>query len=528
VASRPATRVSPQRLSPSLAAAAQALEWLPALTAAVYVGLVAVSFPALTRALSWNSDAAGAFVIGELAHAHDAVEIPRFGWWSSLWWLLATRGLPGHEHLWEATGYVFALATAALVGWATARVAGRWAGATAAATTVVVGPKTLTSLLTVNFHTSTPFTAAILALYVTVLTRRRSWALAAAVGVVAGVNAASDRLLWIAGIAPFAIAAAVVAVAGKRRDAAERAAVVLGIAAVCSVVTDRVMSGLGFHVIPAGVQPVGLTGLLDNLDELGKSIALVVGANFLSYPTYPADPLRYLVALLGLLAVAAALFTAVTITRRRSEPILLAYAWFWASTAVLVTGAYWVSNLASSGGPGGGLNYMLTLPAAAGVGVALVARGSPARRLAVGAAITVLGAVNIAGIANGRAEEPVSAQGAGPKIVRLLERKGLTHGYAPYWDAQSLTWHSGTKVVVAPVRACNAPPNTLCRERFFTIGSWYEPRSGPSFLVVDAAAGLWKKPSPALGRPSEVHRFTEDADVIVYVYPYDIARHIAR
>src|SRR5438093_10956439 len=221
---RLALRISTRRL-PTTLVAARTIEWLPALSAVAYVVLVAVRFPTLVRALYWDSDAAGAFVLGELLRGHGTVEIPRFGWWTSLWWLLATRELPGHAHLWEATGYVFALATVALVGWATWRVAGRWAGVTAAAAAVVVGPKALTSLLTVNFHTSTPFTAAVLAFYLVLLARSRSWVLAVAVGVLAGVNGASDPLLWIAGIAPFGLAAGFLARATKRREIAIRAAV---------------------------------------------------------------------------------------------------------------------------------------------------------------------------------------------------------------------------------------------------------------------------------------------------------------
>src|SRR5437588_3104780 len=143
------------RRLPRSGVAARSLEWLPALTAVGYVAVVVARFPGLVRALYWNSDAASAFVFGGLLRGDGPVEIPRFGWWTSMWWLLATRDLPGHEYLWEITGYAFVLATAALLGWATYRVAGRWAGLAAAATVVVVGPKALTSLLTVNWHTST-------------------------------------------------------------------------------------------------------------------------------------------------------------------------------------------------------------------------------------------------------------------------------------------------------------------------------------------------------------------------------------
>jgi hypothetical protein len=510
---------------PRSTAAARAIEWLPALTAAAYVAVVAAKFPALGRALYWNSDAAGAFVLAELVPGHGTVEIPRFGWWTSLWWLLATRGVPGHEHLWEATAYVFAVATAAIVGWATSRVAGRWGGVTAAAATIVVGPMTLTSLVLVNFHTSTPFTAAVLAAYLVLLARSRSLLLASLVGALVGVNAASDPLLWIAGVVPFVVGAGVLAFATKARDVASRAAVTLGVAVVSAVATDAVMRSSGFHVIPVGLRPADVSDLFSNFMAVGKSIALLYGANFVSRPTYPSDPLRYAMALFAFAALAATLLAAARLSIRRSEPMTWAYACFWATAAVLISIAYWTSSLGSGGGFAGGLNYMLTLAPAAGVGIVLVARGSSKGRIAASLAIGAVGAVNMSGVAHGRAELRFPAGVYGPQIIELLEREDLTRGYASFWDAQSLTWKSGMRVLIAPVKSCDARGSgALCRVSFFTIDSWYEERPGRSFLIVNPLQGFRTKPPAEYGRPSEVKHL--GSDVTVYVYPYDLARHI--
>jgi hypothetical protein len=485
--------------------------------------LVVARFPALVRALYWNSDAAGAFVLAELIPAHGTVEIPRFGWWTSLWWLLATRGLPAHEHVWEATAYLFALATAAIVGWATARVAGRWGGVTAAAATIVVGPTTLTSLMLVNFHTSTPFTAAVLAAYLVAIARSRSWLLAGLVGALVGVNAASDPLLWVAGIAPFVLSAAVLAFATKRREVASRAAVTLGVAVGFAVATDRMMSSFGFHIVPVGLQPARFADLASNFMALGKSMALLFGANFLSRPMYPGDPLRYAVMVFAFAALAATLVAAARLSVRRSEPTVRAYACYWAMAAVLISVAYWTSNLGSGGGSAGGLNYMLTLAPAAGVGIVLLAAGSSKGRIAASLAIAAVGAVNISSIAHGRAETLFAPRIYGPQLIQLLERKHLTHGYASFWDAQSLTWKSGMRLLIAPVFTCE-PSGALCRDPFFTIDSWYEQRPGRSFLIVNAFQGFATKPPAEYGFPSEVDHL--GSDIAVYVYPYDLAQHI--
>ena len=505
-------------------AAWRALEWLPGITAVAYVLVVLVRFPTLVRGLYWSSDAAGAFVLGELVHGHGQVEIPRFGWWSSLWWLVATRRLPGHEHLWEATGYVFALATVVLVGSATWRVAGRWAGVTAAAAAIVVGPKTLETLLTVNFHTSTPFSAALLAAYLVFVTRHRSWILAGVVGVLAGVNAASDPLLWIAGLAPFAVGAAVFALASKRLDVALRAAATVGMAAVTAITVDRLMSVLGFHVIPVGLQLAGFAELAPNFIALGKSIAMVFGANFLSHPTYPGNPVRYLVALIGYGALAAILLAALRLAIRRPQQVVTSYAIFWATGAIFVSIAYWASNLGSGGGPGGGLNYLLVLAPAAGVGFALLGAASSRGRIVVGLAVAAVGATNIWSLTYGQVVPHAGAEANGPQIVRLLERKHLIHGYAAFWDAQSVTWNSGMRVLVAPVQPCSPQTTALCRHPFFTMASWYQERPGRSFLIVDPNIDVRTKASPALGRPSETYHL--DSGVVVYVYPYDLARHV--
>jgi hypothetical protein len=491
-----------------------------------YVLVVAAKFPTLVRAVYWDSDAASAFVLGSLLRGHGTVEIPRFGWWTSMWWLLATRALPGHRYLWELTGYLFALATAALLGWATARVAGRWAGMAAASTAVIVGPKALNSLLTVNWHTSTPFTAVVLAAYLVGLRRTSSWLLTIAVGVLAGANAASDPLLWIAGIAPFAVGAGVLTLRTRRRDVATRAVLLLAVVAACSVATDRIMSGLGFHLIPVGVQFARAGDLVSNFIKLGKSIALAFGANHFFPGVYPSPPLRYAITLLAFAGLAATLVAAVRLTVRRRDPSMQAYACYWATTAILLGLGYWATNQGTGVGAGGGVNYVLSLPAAAGAGVALTAARSSLGRAAVGLVIAAVGVVNIAGITAGRAEEKAGARLYGPEIIGLLERKGLTHGLGPYWDAQSLTWKSGTRLLVAPVQQCPRQGRALCEFPYFTIASWYEPRPGPSFLIVDPPSGLSSKPPSTIGRPSEVDHI--GPEVIVYVYPRDIAPYIRR
>src|SRR5262249_53923823 len=162
--------------------------------------------------------------------------------------------------------YVFCVAGAAAVGWATSRVAGRWAGVTAFAIAIVVGPYALRSQLTVIFHVLPPFTAALLAAYLVVLARRRTRSmLAVAVGVVAGVNAASDSLAWPAAVVPFAVAAAMLYAVTRRASIAVCAGALLSAAVISAIATDVVMRRLGYQVIGLELTRAHVSSLPGNI-----------------------------------------------------------------------------------------------------------------------------------------------------------------------------------------------------------------------------------------------------------------------
>jgi len=490
-----------------------------------YIACVAVSFPGRVERLYWNTDAAGAFVLAQLYHLHHTVVIPRFGWWTSLWWLLATRHLPGHVQLWEATGYVFAVATAAIIGWATARVAGRGAGLLAAGCTVVVGRAALSSLMIVNFHTSTPFMAAVLGAYLVVLVRVRSWLLTAGVGVLAAVNTASDPILWIAGIAPFAAGACALALLSRRRDIALRGALVCGITIAGVITTDQVMSAIGFHIVPVTVQLAGLADVVPNFVKLGKSIALLFGANHYFPGIYPSTPLRYAITFIAFAGLATTLIAAGRFLLRRSQPEATAYACYWAVSALLVSLAFWLTNIGTGVGYTGGVNYLLALVPATGAGVGLLTARSNVGRIAAGLAIAFVGTINMVGIVNRHRHISAGAGAYGPQIIRFLERRGLKHGYAGYYDAQSLMWKSGLRMVIGSAQACPDQVH-LCKIPDFTIDTWYKARPGPTFLIVDPPQGLAFKPPPTLGRPSEIRRVGPQA--VVYVFPRDVISPLVR
>jgi hypothetical protein len=505
-----------------------ALLWAPALTAAVYLTTVLLMSSHLVRALYWDTDVAAPFVLAERLRGEGAVYIPHYGSWSLLWTLLATRGLPAHNRLWEAIGYPFAIATACLLGWATARAAGRWAGVTAATTSLLIGPVALRSLLTVIYHVSTPFTAVVLGAYLVTLTRDRFRPLpivaAAAVGLLAGVNAASDPLLWAAGIAPFAIAAATLVASSRNVIVALQASITLFVAVSSAVATQVVMQRFDFHVVGLDLRTIEVGSLPTGLTHLARMVALLGGANYAVPGPYPPEPLRILVALLFIGAVAAAVIAAFQYLARHAEPIPLAYACYWAAVATLLCVSFVVTPNAVALGAGS-MNYLLTLAPAAGAGLALLAAGSRPKQLAVAFAVVIIGTTNIASLIEGKANTPKGAIGTyEPQLVRLLENRGVTRGYAGYWDAQNLTWQSGMRLLVAPIARCdNRREARLCSFNFSTIASWYEEHPGPSFLIVDPGTAFITSAPPIVRESTAFYRF---GPLTVYVFPYDLARHI--
>ena len=111
-------------------------------------------------------------------------------------------------------------------------------------------------------------------------------------------------------------------------------------------------------------------------------------------------------------------------------------------------------------------------------------------------------------------------------MLALLERRGITRGYGGYWNSHGLTWRSRFRVFVAPVSQCGPTGRQLCRSNITTIDSWYEPRPGPSFLIVDPSGIFVTRPwSPAGARPTEVHRFGR---ITVFFYDRDLAEQIER
>jgi hypothetical protein len=496
------------------------LRWLPAVAWAAYLAMFAVLGSRIADNVWWDTDASGLFTVVERLRGSGPVYTAHSGEWTALWWMLATRALPWHTGLWEASSYVLATGAAVLLAWVTGRVAGGWAGVTAGAiATVIAGPFTLRALVSPSAHVL-PAVGAVFLGAMVVFLARMNWWVAALVGLVAGATAASDPLLWFAGVIPFAFAGALLAWTTRRQDIVVRTGITLVVTTLSTIATNVVMHALDFHAVTLDVGLESLRDLPSNVVHLGRMIALLGGANYAVPGAYPREPLRVVLALLVFAAVAAPVAAAIVATIRRNQGTALAYAWYWAAAAVVLCFVFVATPNAADLGPKSS-NYLLTLAPAAGVGIALLAATSQFRQVVAALAVATIAGINIASIVDGRAEEGSLVKQYEQPIRRILERAGVTRGYAGYWGAQNLSWQSGMRLLVAPVSSCG---DQLCPNSFFTIRSWYELRGGPTFLLVDPTVNFIEAPPFAAGAKA-THAL---GPMTLYLFDYDIARHVRR
>ena len=491
-----------------------------------------------------NPDAASGPVIGELfgaapSRAHEVRGT--FGWYATLLFYLATKWLPYHRQVWEAAPLAMALAGAGLTAWSVSQVATRWAASVTAVLLVCTSPVTLRLELATTQHAPAWFSVVLLGAFAVWLElesqRARRWPVIAVlvllVGMIVGVNAASDPLLSIAGVAPFAlavIAARVFAPGPHRTRALWSGAATLVVTGVTWGITALVMSALavarepGLHTTRIAIGHKNI----ENFTLWWKSIATIGNGDYFGRPLSPGTVLLFLCAVISIAAVVLIPWLGWRQLRRRAttgETGITAFYVFWCSSAILLPLAFLFSAYPGDIHSG---RYLLGLLYAAAAVVPAAAAGRVWARALVLActcafALSAVVAISDRGpVPAPQANSPVTTQVAG-QIARIAGRKHLSVGYSGYWDAAPITWATGFRVHVYPVSVCDQRKH-LCRFDLHFISSWYSPRAHTgSFLLTDPElANVWTR-TPDLGHPSSVYRLGR---VTMYVYPYDLAKRI--
>lgn len=525
-------------------AGASRLVWVPAVAGPAALVLVLAQFDRLTPAVSWNSDAAAPALLAESLATSGTGEPTVLGDISSFSTLLffrATHALPNHRAVWEAAPYVLALAGVALLAWVSFRLAGVWAAAMTSALGLAVSTDVLFTQIAPAFHGTTWFSVAVLLAFLIALAgehirgRAATIAAVAGVGVVVGLNLASDPLLAVVGVVPFCFAAVAIfrlhPGQGTRRllrlggavvsTAAASAIVTVAAMSVADLSTNRSFSGDGY---------VTFTSPHDMAVQAGQVwrnlLALTGAADGGALPDawyrWPAA-----IAVLGTLVVVPWIAVR-TLRRSAALPAPEGAFWlFWSAATVLLVVAYVVSGIPN---PETGITndrYLvpLMLMVASALPIAGSRPGAGRALAAVGAAcIAALGLADIAGADLADRREVLPHARFAPQIERWLTDRSVTHGFSDYFDSLSLTYN--TNLTVRAVQACDTG-EWLCVSPINARRSWYTPRpSGASFLLINPVFGTGREvaaalPGADLGRPQERRSF---GPIEVLIYDHDIAR----
>jgi len=535
----------PARVQASARSPQRLWRWAAVPFGVLYLIFLAIQFGDVISATNLDADAVSAPVIGQLfgaAGPHANVVLGEFGWYATLLFELATKWLPAHIQVWEAMPYAMALAGAVLAAWSVWQVAGPWAASLTAVLLVCAAPDTLHLLLSMTQHAPDWFCLALLAAFLA-LVQRRALALrpivlvpvSLVVGVVVGVNAASDPLLVLAGLVPFVLAVltAAVLVRGPGSVRALRIALAtLVVTGVSWVLTLVVMSAL--RVAPeAGVHTTTLATAAKigtNLRLWWQSIAVLGNGDFFGLDVSFVSVLAVACAALSIGAVVLLPRVGWRALRLRADDAAspeasarLAFMVFWCSSAVVLSAAFVLSATPVDIHAD---RYLVGLIYAAAAVIPVIAAGRVRTEAAAVAGTCVFALSGVIGMAKGTVTNDINrfpTAAVANQVWRLAVADHLQSGYSGYWDAAPITWASRFRVRVYPVSVC-AQNAHLCPFDLHTISSWYTPHPGVrSFLLTDSAIPLVPSPTPDLGRPSAVYRV---GNLTMYVYPYDLAARI--
>ncbi|MGZ4245595.1 MAG: hypothetical protein ACXVSE_15015 [Solirubrobacteraceae bacterium] len=440
--------------------------------------------------------------------------------------------------------YAMALGGAALAAWSVWQVAGRWAASITAVLLICAAPATLHLLLSMTQHAPDWFCLGLLAAFLIVLERRAAALQSSTiapfvliVGAIVGVNAASDPLLLISGLVPFALALLTthwLARGPQSAGALKVGLATLAMVGVTWVGTDVLMAAL--NVAPeSGIDTTVLASagkIGANLRLWWQSIAVLGNGDFFGRDVTFASVLAVACAALSIGAVSflpraawLELRTATASRARAQAPERLAFLVFWCSSATLLSLAFVLSATPVDIHAD---RYLVGLLYAAAAVIPVLAAPWVQTQAVVlaGACIFALGGVISMG--NGtvtRNTEGFPTTGVADQIARIAAANRLTIGYAGYWDSAPITWSTGTRVQVNPVSVCDQNAH-LCRFDLHVISSWYTPRPGlRSFLLTDPSLSNLSVPTPDLGPPTATYRIGR---ITMYVYPYDLASKIRR
>lgn len=544
----------------------RAVAWLrlaPWLGVVAYAAVLARRVPSLVHDTA-TSDSVGTMLVAQRlpsAPPGSTVTLGNAAHYTTLWFDEATRGLAHHRAIWEAMPYVAALLGLLILVETVRRLAGRQAALVCLAIGIATPPLLLLPQFAQAFHGLTVLNGIVLgALLVWLARTPRPTAVhvlagAEAIAVLTGLGLASDLLLLVTGILPFALA--LVVLAWHRRDRRGRELLVVGGAVVLVSVVAGGLTALAMH--RGGYDTIGVSQgvatpgqFKSNASLLGQLVLDFGNGRLTLHDLGFLGPARLLLGVIALVGALVPLWVLERVVRgrggaaaaspardapheqgddvppaeERNEDAVRLFLSYWGFVALLLLIVFLFSRIPVDRSS---MRYLVSgFMAVAATVPFLTLRGRTTAAL-VALAVTVNGVLGALVLQRATLDDFDVLQQHPDGLVAALEAHGLHHGYAGYWQANLITWDSDGAVQVASVQQrpeCHAgAPGWFCPYRFFSVSDWYAPQPGPSFLIREIGGVYVPDPPPSSVRPTSVFSYDRFA---IYVYDHDIGADAAQ
>jgi hypothetical protein len=502
---------------------------VPALALTAYVLVLVLELPQFYFAhIAWNSDVATFMLLSKtIAQGTTGTIYTTFTpYYSTMFIDILTYHLPSHQFLWMAWPLAAYLVAVSTLAWTVSRLAGRWAAVMTAILCLAPTPSVLFSIVAPAFHGLTVINCILLAAFLVILvehgTRTTPTIVVAAAGlsIFSGINAASDFLVVIIGLAPLVAVTLILLASYRDRSALRTVSVCLGML-VIAIIADS-LTYAASQTLPVIVHPLPV-GLLP-LDQLPAHLELSGGivweetAASWQYLTHAVGLPEFLLAIVTLGAIVTAgtfmlarLFSARRVAAPPRMRALEAHYLIWIAMAAAnfaaISLTYTVYEL-------GAVRYAVILWVAGAATVPLLFTLSRARRVGFALVVTALVAVHAGAVYDAPARVDPSYTAA----VAYLESLHIRYGYADYSEANATTWVTQGILTLRPANSCGHA-GMLCRASYGSATAWYAPQPGWSAVIVDPRYALSVPPSSIYGPPRKIHHVGQ---LTIYVFDHDL------
>lgn len=515
---------------------------LPALLTAIYASADVALAPYLTQ--EWLHSPGGSVIL--MGHAP---------FYAGYWLLRFLHTFADYRESWELAPWVLSAVSILAVGMATSRAVGRAAGLLVSTTLICAGSLLLQLQFAWSVHGLAYVNIALLGAFTVWLTSDqprahpvRMWLAAFVLAALTAAGIATDKIVLLAGLAPFAITGIVTI---WRADTCNTGRVARPILALVvgslggSLVIHALMQGDGMRATPYHVSLAAHSAVPGHLLLIAQSVFSLLNGDIGQPYATPTGALGYLcaaaVGYLLILAVREAgdplrSFLSQIRSGREDRPKVAldargAQATYWTVSAGLLVVAYLFTTVGIDIAT---RRYLVTVAYAVVIlGVSRAATLSRLWRLPTTAAVAALILTGAIGLFQHslRKAEPTAPTPAMAKVVtRLTDREHVTVVYTGYWDAYPLAWLSPSNAdEIYPVLTCGSDlcAWTKLQGAGTGINTWYTPRRVARSLLVldndlDRADRLRSLPPRSLGSPAARYSLA-GGRLHAYLYDYDIA-----